>query len=230
MTSQEVRRWYDLQYNADTKTARRPFDAYLPILNYLDCKPPATFLDIACGRGNLLRAAHEKGLETFGIDISPEAVKTAKAIAPQSDIRIGNAEALDFSDGLFDFVTCLGALEHFLDIPKGLSEMRRVAKDTARFCVMVPNADFVFWKLTGKHGTEQHELQEVVLSLREWRGIFEGNGFEILAVHADTWFLKFFPHTFLGKCKRLIAFVVWFLIPLRYNYQFAFILRKENRE
>jgi len=79
----------------------------------------------------------------LGVDISDEAVKLAHRVAPESRVAVATGEALCFRDRSFDYVTCLGSLEHFLDMGQGLREMQRVAKPDALLCVMVPNSDFV---------------------------------------------------------------------------------------
>ena len=123
----------------------RPHDAYPMILYYLKVKPTGKLLDIACGRGYLLKAAESKGLDTFGVDISDEAVKLARLNAVKSDIRVSKAEELPYNDKFFDYITCLGSLEHFLKPEEAAAEMVRVGKDDAVFCIMVPNANFIYW-------------------------------------------------------------------------------------
>ena len=61
---------------------------------------------------------------------------------PMRSFIVGPAEKLPFADGQFDFVSCLGALEHFLDPTRALREMVRVATPDAEFLLLVPNADF----------------------------------------------------------------------------------------
>jgi ubiquinone/menaquinone biosynthesis C-methylase UbiE len=225
---QEVKDWYNKKYTLEGVKRKRPYEAYTIFLDYLGVVRDRRLLDIACGIGFLLCAASKRGLKTFGIDISEEAVKLAKVISPDSVILAGKGEDLKFDDNTFDYITCIGSLEHFLDIDKGLSEMKRVAKNNALFCIMVPNSNFIFWKILAKHGTEQQDINENLLSLEQWKDALIRNGFEILDIHRDKWYMKFPQTSFFSIIKRMICRVVWTFIPLRYAYQFAFILKEKR--
>lgn len=224
-SKEEIRWWYNEKYY-NGSDSKRPYGAYPVFLGYLRCGKAGALLDVACGRGSLLLAASKIGLSTFGIDISEEAVKIARTASPSSVITCGSGEDIRYGDKVFDYVTCLGSLEHFSDINKGLSEMKRVAKDNATFCIMVPNSQFVVWKISGKSGTEQQDINEKLLSLRQWKDIFLSNGFRIIRLYKDKWYLKFSTDNFMGFIKRFLGRIAWFLIPARYNYQFVFILKK----
>ena len=89
-----------------------------------------------------------------------------------------------------NYVTCLGALEHFLDLEKGIKEMVRVAKNNTLFCIVVPNINFLFWKIRGTEGTEQQDINENLLSLKQWKNIFMKESLEILKIYKDKWFMK----------------------------------------
>src|SRR5207247_1877624 len=81
----------------------------------------------------------------------------------------------------------LGALEHFLDMGQGLEEMKRVAKPGARFCIMVPNQDFIGWKVLGHQGTAQQDINEHLQSLAAWRRLFEAHGLGVVRASPDRW-------------------------------------------
>jgi SAM-dependent methyltransferase len=224
-TKEEVSQWYDVKYY-DAGKVRRPYDAYPFILDYIKAGDEGALLDIACGAGFLLLAASRRGLQSFGIGISPEAVRMAREVSPASQINAGSAEELKYADGFFDYVTCLGALEHFLDMNKALQEMKRVAKPDATFCLVVPNSRFLLWTVLGKRGTEQQDIKETLLTLREWKDVFTSNGFRVTGVRRDKWYLKFPATSVAGFVKRVVALILGTVIPLRYDYQFAFILKK----
>jgi ubiquinone/menaquinone biosynthesis C-methylase UbiE len=191
-----------------------------------------TFLDIGCGTGHLLRAADKRGLETYGTDISDEAVKIVKKTSPNSSVLVGKGEDLQFEDNYFDYLTCIGAFEHFLDMEKGLSEMLRVTKDSARLCLVVPNSNYLFWKLKGEKGTDQQDINEHLMSLKEWREMFEKAGLEIENTYQDLWFKKsikiFSDLNLLKITKRFIQKYKWLFLPLNFTYQFIFIMKKKN--
>lgn len=225
LSVEEIKSWYNARYR-EGLARLRPYDSYPAYLSYLGANK-GKLLDVGCGRGFLLLAAQRRGLETFGIDISEEAVCLAETVSPHSKICVGSAEDLTFDNETFDYITCLGALEHFLDMDKGLGQMLRVAKPKARFLIVVPNSNFIFWKLRGRKGTEQQELNERILTLVQWKNIFTNCGFEILSVLRERWFMKFSAHKPLGAIKRLLSWFIWLFIPLTHNYQFVFILKKK---
>jgi SAM-dependent methyltransferase len=208
----------------------RPASAYPIYLDDLRAQTGKTLLDIACGTGFFLRAAAQRGLKTWGVDISEEAVKVARRISPESKIDVGKGEQLSFADASFDYVTCLGSLEHFLDMDKAIAEMKRVAKPDALLCIGVPNSNFLYWKISGKHGTEQQDINEHMLSLREWSDFFTRNGLKIVRIRQDRWpmhkFRLFASVNPLKTVKAVLIRLVWSLLPLRYAYQFIFILTK----
>lgn len=228
-TVSEIKTWYDKKYLARGKNSWRAAGAYPIFLDYLSVSAGKKILDAGCGTGYLLKAAHERGLESYGIDISAQGVKIASVIAPESHISVGQAEQLEFSDNFFDYVTCLGVLEHFSDMEKGLQEMKRVAKPGASLCIMVPNSNFLYWKLKGASGTDQADINERLLSLHAWKKFFAQSGLEIVKIHKDKWFKE--ANSFGAKPKQnflrnIAGKIICFLLPLKYTYQFIFILRK----
>ena len=74
----------------------------------------------------------EAGAELYGIDLTEKAVEhTRKRLAYsglESNLSVGDAEKLDFSDGLFDLVYSWGVLHHSPNTQKAISEVYRVLK------------------------------------------------------------------------------------------------------
>ena len=229
-SEQDVKTWYNERYASGGRDAMRPYDAYPMFLNDLRAQPGRTMLDIACGTGYLLLAGARRGLKTWGIDISDEAVKLARQISPTSEVSVGRGEDLQFRDGAFDYITCIGSLEHFLDMDRGLSEMKRVAKPDALLCILVPNSNFLYYKLTKQQGTEQQDINEHLMSFTEWRDFFVRNGLEVVRVRRDHWPIRkirpFATANPFRIAKGLVFKLVWSLLPMRYDYTFLFVLRK----
>lgn len=98
----------------------------------LDMKPGMKVLDVATGTGNLALPAAKTGCEVTGIDIAPnlidQAIERAKAESVVAKFEVGDAEALPYEDGSFDFViTMFGAM--FAPRPDvTASELIRVCK------------------------------------------------------------------------------------------------------
>ena len=98
----------------------------------LGVKPGTTFLDVACGNGNLAFPAARLGATVKGMDIAPEMIRQARELAEQQGIQAqfdeGDAEALQYDDNSFDVVaTMFGAM--FAPRPDVVtSELVRVCK------------------------------------------------------------------------------------------------------
>jgi SAM-dependent methyltransferase len=87
-------------------------------------------LEYGCGKGRYLGLLAEKADSVTAIDISGEAVEQAREAARSEglanvDVRVMNAESLQFADGAFDLV-CGSAIVHHLDLHKTFSEVARV--------------------------------------------------------------------------------------------------------
>jgi SAM-dependent methyltransferase len=231
-SADDVKSWYNQHYAAKGVQSMRPAAAYPVFLDLLGATAGSRLLDVSCGAGSLLAAAHERGVDAVGIDLSDEAVRLAKRVAPTSDVTVGAGEALPFHDGTFDYVSCLGSLEHFLDMGQGLEEMKRVAKHTARFCIMVPNQDFIGWKVMGHQGTAQQDINEHLLPLSAWRRLFERHGLSIVRVTPDRWHAVRWRTGDQTAAARFVIGpvleIAWRLIPLRWQYQFVFVLERRN--
>lgn len=227
----EVKNWYDRMYVQKGKAFTRPPDAFPIFLDYLNINGGENFIDIGCGRGDLLLSASQRGLRTFGVDLSDEAVKISQTVSPDSFVCNSPAESIPFPDGFFDYVTCIGSLEHFVDMDKSLTEMIRVMKDNARLCVSVPNSNFIYWRIFGNSGTPQKEMIERLMSFHEWQDLFENNGFEIVGVYQDKWHsrkLKVWESANPVKIiEKLFLKFAWWVLPLRWTYHFVFLLRKK---
>jgi len=230
-TEADLREYYNRRHRDRGAGAWRPEQAFPPFLDAAGAQPGEAMLDVGCGTGFLIKTAVARGLRASGIDISEEAVSLARAAAPDADIRQGSGERLPFEDGRFDLVFCLGALEHFIDMKKGMMDMARVARPGARLCIVVPNSDYLYWKWSRSKGTEQQDINERLLSMKEWCGFFTGCGLEIERILQDRWWFLNRSRIFASAnpvqwAKTAASKLKWLILPLRYTYQFIFILRK----
>lgn len=228
LKTEDVKTWYNKHYAAKGLETMRPAAAYPVFLNLLEAESGTRLLDVSCGAGLLLAAAENIGIHAVGVDLSDEAARLAKGAAPRSRVAVGAGEALAFKSGTFDYVSCLGSLEHFLDMGQGLEEMKRVAKPNARFCIMVPNEDFIGWKVLGHQGTAQQDINENLQTLIAWRQLFTAHGLQVLRVVPDRWHAVRWRMRRDGSALRFVIGPVleaaWRLIPLRWQYQFVFVL------
>lgn len=98
--------------------------------------PPrdAHLLDIACGRGAVLIAAAGRGIGRLtGIDVSPTMIELAgpdlrAAGITDFDLRVMDAEHLEFPDARFDVLTAAFALFFLPDPARAAAEFHRVLR------------------------------------------------------------------------------------------------------
>jgi SAM-dependent methyltransferase len=213
-----------------TTEMRESPDYYARCLDLAGARAGQRVLDVACGGGFLLMEAERRGLVTSGIDIADAALVKAKAIAPKSDLRQGDAEALPYADGAFDIVTCLGSLEHFLRPEVALEEMRRVLAPGGRAIVVVPNQWFAYDVARGwiegaglSHGQES----ERYYSIAQARELI-GRAFWIR--HDEGWnppsHLARSTRPFTGRWRRAALRVYGWLrprLPIAMAYVFVFV-------
>lgn len=179
------------------------------------------FLDVACGPGGFLHVLERLGGHGVGVDLSRAGLNVAQRMVKAPLVQCV-AETLPTRDSSFDVITCFGSIEHFVDIPRALNEMKRVAKARARYVFLVPNANYVF-------GSGTNQPRELLLGLREWRQMFESMGFEILHVFRDN-HPRYYTRVLSDRkpiniVKRLIFILLWAIMPLYYTCQFVFVAR-----
>lgn len=108
-------------------------------LDEMKLSPRDRVLDIACGTGVVARAARERLGDAgyvVGIDISPDMLAVARAVAPSVDWREGNAGALPLNEGeQFDVVVCQQGLQFFPDKLVAARQMRRALAKGGRLAV-----------------------------------------------------------------------------------------------
>jgi len=114
-------------------------------LDEVRLSPDDRVLDIACGTGIVARVAKERLGDAgyvVGIDISPDMLAVARAVAPSIDWREGNASALPLHDGeQFDVVVCQQGLQFVLDKPAAAAQMRRALAKGGRLAVATWRSD-----------------------------------------------------------------------------------------
>lgn len=152
---------------------------FIWILRLLDPRPGSRLLDISCGEGQLLRFASRLNLITCGVDISDVAARIAQDKSSAATLT-GDAEALPYAADSFDYITNIGSLEHYEDMPRAVAEMARVLRVGGTACVLVPNTYGKRWNVqhvwqTGEIHDDGQPLQRYG-SRGEWHRLLEGGG------------------------------------------------------
>lgn len=200
------------------------------IFDHLNPVPGRTLLDVACGQGRFLDYAREHGLVVSGCDLSEVAIEAARARLGNVTLEVADAEELPFPDASFDYVTCLGSLEHFPNPGAGAREMSRVLAEHGTAIVFVPNLYFlghIFFGL--RHGTQPSEggqaFSELFLTSQGWRELLSGAGFEVRAFHSWN---HIFASDKVGPATMKTWNALSRFVPRHGSYAFAFVCSKKT--
>ena len=101
---------------------------YAHVLDHARIGPGTSVLDCGCGAGRFLGLAAQRGAAVAGIDASGDLAKIAATRTPRADIRIGDLEALPWTDNSFDVVTGFSTFQFADDHVAALTEARRVTR------------------------------------------------------------------------------------------------------
>lgn len=87
-------------------------------------EPGATYLDVGCGRGEMVARALRRGVFATGLELVPE--------LEGDHVVTGEITALPFADDLFDYVSCYDVIEHLPpeQVDRALDELFRVCRGT----------------------------------------------------------------------------------------------------
>lgn len=226
----QLRDFYDAVYkDGDIRDNEK---LYSWIIKLLPPLPRNKILDVACGCGWMLRAAELKDLQGYGLDISAYAVKKAKQNAPRSEIVVGNGEKLPWPDAYFDYVTCLGSLEHYMHPDVGVREISRVSKKGAMCVIMLPNKyPFseliqVLWK---GDCLQPWQILERSATKEGWKRFIENNGLHVEKIFKYNRYPELFQP---GKLKIksirkfILAYFIRYLTPFNFAWQFVYLCKK----
>ncbi|MBK8540469.1 MAG: methyltransferase domain-containing protein [Ardenticatenia bacterium] len=154
------------------------------LLDQLDTRPGMRLLDVACGEGELVRLACRRGLAAQGADLSQVALTRGGIGLAPGVLVAADGTALPFPRGHFQRLTSVGSLEHYADMPAGLSEMARVLDPAGLALILVPNSFGLRWNVlhvwrTGDVHDDGQPIQRYG-TRRQWQRLIEAAGLEVL--------------------------------------------------
>jgi SAM-dependent methyltransferase len=108
---------------------------YVAVHHHLGIGEGDRLLDVACGSGLAMELARLRGAVCSGIDGSSRLVAVARDRNPDSDIRVGDMQALPWDDETFDVVTSFRGI--WGTTPDAVTEAHRVLVRGGRMAMTV---------------------------------------------------------------------------------------------
>jgi SAM-dependent methyltransferase len=207
---------------------------YVWLLSLLRPIPRRQLLDVSCGEGALVRCAGNLGLCAHGTDFSFAAVARARRVTGGVNFAHSDGTALPFPRGAFDYVTCIGSLEHFVDPEGGMREIARVLGSHGEACIFVPNTYSLLGNVNyvRKHG---HVFDDGFQPIQRyntrvgWQQMLERSGLCVRRV--AKWEITR-PRTssdrlwYLRRPRKIAHLLASFLIPVNLADSLVFICAK----
>ena len=97
-------------------------------------------LDAGCGSGFMLSELSDCYKNGFGVDMSPEAIEFGRQFS-KAELKVGDAEKLNFNDKEFDCIISTDAFEHIPDDVAAIKEAFRVLKNNGTIIIYTPSED-----------------------------------------------------------------------------------------
>jgi SAM-dependent methyltransferase len=168
---------YVVQYF--NELAKKPIDRELLDRFAETARSRGPVCDLGCGPGQIGRYLHDRGVEAFGVDLSPKMVKMARRLNPDMEFQTGNMLSLDIADGSLGGIVAFYSIIHIQrqDVTRALGEMKRV---------LMPGGKLLISFHVGEDTMHLDEMWGETVSMDftfftpdEMGGYFEAVGFEI---------------------------------------------------
>lgn len=112
--------------------------------------PGLRYLEVGFGRGEVLLAAHQRGFDVTGVEISADLIEALQRQAP-IPAHLGALPDLDLPEGAFDLVYMSQVLEHVLEPRRYLQAIHRLLKPGGAVYLSVPNEGSLYFRLASAY-------------------------------------------------------------------------------
>jgi SAM-dependent methyltransferase len=141
--------------------------------------------DFGCGNGLFLDVAYERGFDTYGVDLSPDSIETARERPSGANAYFGAPmDVPEIAAGGFDVITLWSVLAHLTNPVEDFRMLRGLLKPDGVLLVLTVNANSLGLKAAGAG----------------WNGFTKNH-------------LKFFSPTTLPLLLRTAGFEAWVTVP-----------------
>ncbi len=130
----------------------KPADVYLCAISYLQQTSTGTYLDIGCGKGEIVIHLARMKNKAVGVDYAEAAIEICEStlkhekasVRKLTQFKVADATKLPFADETFDAVFFLDVIEHLTktQTEKAIQEIKRVLKKGGKVIVHTNNKYF----------------------------------------------------------------------------------------
>lgn len=165
----------------------------------------ARVLELGCGTGHVLKHLVQY-CETWGLDVSPEAVRRARSVAPAARLLRARGEALPFQNASFDAALARHVLEHLSEPDLAIRELHRVLRPGGLLLAAMPNPTCVGRSMKGTRWYGFQDPTHIsLLAPSRWAELFTAEGFRVLRRWGDgLWDVPYLPR--LPSSLQLLLF------------------------
>jgi len=173
--------WADrLYYHYDQPLRLKAIEKVLSLTGITIEDKRTKVLDVGCGTGDLIQILADKGANVFGIDISTEAIKIAKARFRGNNrvqLIVGSIEKLDdyYPSEFFDLVTSITVLQHIVDVEAFLTAVHKIVD-------VVKRGGHILLLETAPYRNIKSDFPSYisVRTRQEWIDVFEEAGCQLI--------------------------------------------------
>lgn len=170
------------------------------LLQYIKRKPKTVkILDFGCGSGYFVSMLASSGYDTYGLDISSEAIQYGKN-QNIKNLDVIDSHKINFLDNYFDAILAMDVFEHLEDEEWALKEIERVLKPGGVAIIMAPAYMFLW----GVQDEASHHYRRYTLG-RFLKKIRPASSFSILRASYFNTFL-FLPIAAVRLLSKLFCF------------------------
>lgn len=134
-------------------------------------------LDYGCGVGRMTMLMHEFNIDSYGVDISKNAIKKAKGLFPilSKNFTVVYGESLPYEDSKFDISICESVIDsmHFTVAKKVIKELDRVTNKLTFISFISGDDSEHFREFSGEEFVQTKHEQNTIQSWFNWSKINE---------------------------------------------------------
>jgi len=216
--------YFDREYFTFHSGKRKYFNTIVEIILRRLPRSGGRVLDVGSGYGFLLSLFEERGFETYGIELSPEAAERSRSYC-RAPISIQSAEtAFPYADGFFDAIVMNDVIEHLRNYRLCLSEAFRTLAPDGLVFVQTLNGHSIARALLGKGWTWYKDPTHVhIFTPKLLKTALREQGFDLLRTRTFFNFCQVGETTKFLKPFRRIARIV----PVPFCGDSAYVLARK---